>query len=46
MVFDSIENIDKGPFCKPYGQLFYDNLEKMPAKEAFIRGSRRIEHGV
>ena len=31
MVFDSIEDIDKGPFCKPYGQLFYDNLEKMPS---------------
>lgn len=31
MVFDSIEDIDKGPFCKPYGQLFYENLEKMPS---------------
>jgi len=31
MLFDDIEDTEKGPFCKPYGQLFYDNLEKMPS---------------
>ncbi len=31
MVFDDMEDIKKGPFCKPYGQLFYENLEKMPS---------------
>jgi hypothetical protein len=31
MIFDDIEDTEKGPFCKPYGQLFYDNLEKMPS---------------
>lgn len=31
MIFDDIEDSDKGPFCKPFGQLFYDNLEKLPS---------------
>lgn len=31
MVLDSIEDLSKGPFCKPYGQLFYENLERMPS---------------
>jgi len=31
MMIDSMEDFDKGPFCKPYGQLFYENLEKMPS---------------
>jgi hypothetical protein len=31
MVLDDIEDTQKGPFCKPYGQLFYDNLKKMPS---------------
>ncbi len=31
MVLDDIEDTKKGPFCKPYGQLFYENLEKMPS---------------
>ncbi|GAI22224.1 unnamed protein product, partial [marine sediment metagenome] len=31
MMLDSIEDLDKGPFCKPYGQLYYENLEKMPS---------------
>lgn len=31
MVLDGIEDLEKGPFCKPYGQLFYENLEKMPS---------------
>jgi hypothetical protein len=31
MVLDSIEDLGKGPFCKPYGQLFYENLERMPS---------------
>ncbi len=26
-----MEDSEKGPFCKPFGQLFYDNLEKMPS---------------
>jgi hypothetical protein len=26
-----MEDTAKGPFCKPYGQLFYDNLEKLPS---------------
>ncbi|MBE0432551.1 hypothetical protein IBX73_03685 [candidate division WOR-3 bacterium] len=30
MVLDDLEDTKKGPFCKPYGQLFYDNLEKIP----------------
>lgn len=40
MVLDSIEDLGKGPFCKPYGQLFYDNLEQMPSFqviEAYLR---------
>jgi hypothetical protein len=31
MVLDDLEDKNKGPFCKPYGQLFYENLEKMPS---------------
>lgn len=31
MIFDDMEDTAKGPFCKPYGQLFYDNLEKLPS---------------
>lgn len=31
MVLDDMEDLGKGPFCKPYGQLFYDNLEQMPS---------------
>lgn len=31
MVLDNMEDLDKGPFCKPYGQLFFENLEKMPS---------------
>jgi hypothetical protein len=31
MLFDDIEDTEKGPFCKPYGQLFFDNLEKLPS---------------
>jgi hypothetical protein len=31
MMLDSMEDLEKGPFCKPYGQLFYDNLEKLPS---------------
>ena len=31
MVLDDLEDPQKGPFCKPYGQLFYDNLEKIPS---------------
>jgi hypothetical protein len=31
MVLDNIEDIEKGPFCAPFGQLFYDNLDKMPS---------------
>lgn len=31
MVLDDLEDIQKGPFCAPFGQLFYDNLEKMPS---------------
>lgn len=31
MVLDDLEDTKKGPFCKPYGQLFYENLEKMPS---------------
>lgn len=31
MPFEDIEDTEKGPFCKPFGQLFYDNLEKMPS---------------
>jgi hypothetical protein len=31
MMLDSMEDLAKGPFCKPYGQLFYENLEKMPS---------------
>jgi hypothetical protein len=26
-----MEDSEKGPFCKPYGQLFFENLEKMPS---------------
>jgi hypothetical protein len=35
-----MEDLEKGPFCKPYGQLFYDNLEQMPSFqviEAYLR---------
>lgn len=31
MIFDDMEDSEKGPFCKPFGQLFYENLEKMPS---------------
>ncbi len=31
MVLDDLEDPQKGPFCKPYGQLFYENLEKIPS---------------
>ncbi len=31
MIFNDMENSEKGPFCKPFGQLFYDNLEKIPS---------------
>ncbi len=31
MLFDDIEDTEQGPFCKPFGQLFYANLEKMPS---------------
>ena len=31
MVLDDLEDTKKGPFCKPYGQLFYENLEKIPS---------------
>jgi hypothetical protein len=31
MLFDDIEDTAKGPFCKPYGQLFYGNLERLPS---------------
>lgn len=31
MGLDFNEDLKKGPFCKPYGQLFYENLEKMPS---------------
>jgi len=31
MIFDDIEDSEKGPFCKPFGQLFFENLEKMPS---------------
>lgn len=31
MLFDDIEDTSKGPFCKPYGQLFYENLERLPS---------------
>jgi|UniRef100_A0A7C4TBM0 tetratricopeptide (TPR) repeat protein len=31
MIFDDMEDTEKGPFCKPFGQLFYENLEKMPS---------------
>lgn len=31
MIFDDIEDTEKGPFCKPFGQLFFDNLEKLPS---------------
>ncbi|KPK72434.1 hypothetical protein AMJ87_04825 [candidate division WOR_3 bacterium SM23_60] len=31
MVLDNMEDIEKGPFCAPFGQLFYENLEKMPS---------------
>ncbi len=31
MVFDDMEDTERGPFCKPYGQLFFENLEKMPS---------------
>lgn len=31
MLFDDIEDTARGPFCKPYGQLFYENLEKLPS---------------
>lgn len=40
MVLDSMEDLKKGPFCKPYGQLFYENLEQMPSFmviEAYLR---------
>ncbi|MGB9721371.1 MAG: hypothetical protein ACPL28_07850 [bacterium] len=31
MIFDDMEDTEKGPFCKPFGQLFYENLEKLPS---------------
>ncbi len=31
MIFDDMVDSEKGPFCKPFGQLFYDNLEKIPS---------------
>ncbi len=31
MILDSMEDLDKGPFCTPFGQLFFENLEKMPS---------------
>jgi len=31
MAIDDMEDTKKGPFCKPFGQLFYDNLEGLPS---------------
>jgi len=31
MIFEDMEDTTKGPFCKPFGQLFFDNLEKIPS---------------
>lgn len=31
MIFDDMEDTEKGPFCKPFGQLFFDNLQKLPS---------------
>lgn len=37
MVLDDLEDPQKGPFCKPYGQLFYENLEKIPSFQVIER---------
>ncbi|MEO0225772.1 MAG: hypothetical protein ABIL05_02345 [candidate division WOR-3 bacterium] len=31
MLFDDMDDTEKGPFCKPFGLLFYENIEKMPS---------------
>jgi len=31
MLFDDMADTERGPFCKPFGQLFYENIEKMPS---------------
>jgi hypothetical protein len=53
MVLDDLEDTKKGPFCKPYGQLFYENLEKLPSFqviEAYLNclseAKRKIQQAV
>lgn len=53
MVLDDLEDTKKGPFCKPYGQLYYENLEKMPSFqviEAYLfclsEASQKIQQAV
>ena len=31
MALNDTDDSKRGPFCKPFGQLFYDNLEEMPS---------------
>lgn len=31
MIFDDMDDTEKGPFCKPFGLLFYSNLERIPS---------------
>jgi uncharacterized protein YajQ (UPF0234 family) len=53
MVLDDLEDTKKGPFCKPYGQLYYENLEKLPSfqvVEAYLfclsEASQKIQQAV
>ena len=53
MVLDDLEDTKKGPFCKPYGQLFYDNLEKIPSFQVIekylqcLSGAReKLQHAI
>ncbi len=53
MVLDDLEDIEKGPFCAPFGQLFYENLDMMPSfqvMEAYllclIEANSKIEKAI
>lgn len=53
MVLDDMEDIEKGPFCAPFGQLFYENLDKMPSfqvieayLQCLIEANTKIEKAI
>jgi hypothetical protein len=53
MVLDDMEDIKKGPFCAPFGQLFYENLDMMPSfqvveayLQCLIEANSKIEKAI